>query len=407
MNIVLITPITPYKENLRGTSGIQYHLLTERPIDINVSIYTFNLNDLTDEQINNVEKELNARIIIMPKPKFREWILKWHLMFIRIFLRYPIFYYMSLDTRFVKEIKETKPDGIWIYGEECGRISKQFKEFKRVHTLPDTESLYYYRMMQLKFVCENKLLYLRQKIMYYKYVALEKTLDSSSNIHYHLVGEEDVNFLKTINQKLQAHFIRHPHYEVAEPQKVIAFSKPKIKLLIAGRNNIYMHQSATELVNALIEDKLNNSTEIDLTRHYIITFLGKDWENEVEELKNAGYEVNHIKFAPNYIEEVCKHDIQITPISIGTGTKGKVLDALANGLMVIGTHYAMENIAVKNGESCIEYQDAKEVIDVLKEIISNIAKYEKIAENGRTAIYSKHSRNDAFNELLKLFSSSI
>lgn len=168
-----------------------------------------------------------------------------------------------------------------------------------------------------------------------------------------------------------------------------------------------MHQSATELVNALIKDKLNNSTEIDLTRHYIITFLGKDWENEVEELKNAGYEVNHIKFAPNYIEEVCKHDIQITPIVIGTGTKGKVLDALANGLMVIGTHYAMENIAVKNGESCIEYQDAKEVIDVLKEIISNIAKYEKIAENGRTAIYSKHSRNDAFNELLKLFSSSI
>lgn len=403
MNITLITPITPYKENLRGTSGIQYHLLTERPIDINVSIYTFNLNDLTDEQINNVEKELNARIIIMPKPKFREWILKWHLMFIRIFLRYPIFYYMSLDTRFVKEIKGAKPDGIWIYGEECGRISKQFKEFKRMHTLPDAESLYYYRMMQLKFVRENKLLYLRQKIMYYKYEALEKALDSSSNIHYHLVGDEDVNFLKTINQKLQAHFIRHPHYEVAEPQKVIAFSKPKIKLLIAGRNNIYMHQSATELVNALIEDKLNNRTEIDLTRHYIITFLGKDWENEVERLRNTGYEVNHIKFAPNYIEEVCKHDIQITPIVIGTGTKGKVLDALANGLMVIGTHYAMENIAVNNGESCIEYHDSKEVIEVLKEIPNNIHIYETIATNGRNSVLKYHNRNLSTIELFSHF----
>lgn len=403
MNITLITPITPYKENLRGTSGIQYHLLTERPIDINVSIYTFNLNDLTDEQINNVEKELNVRIIIMPKPKFREWILKWHLMFIRIFLRYPITYYIGVKAQFVKEIKESQPDGIWIYLEESVRISKQFKEFKRVHTLPDAESMYYYRMMQQKFVRENKLLYLRQKIMYNKYVALEKAFDSSSNIHYHLVGEEDVKFLKTHNHKIQAYFLRHPHYEVAEPQKVIAFSKPKIKLLIAGRNNIYMHQSATELVNALIEDKLNNSTEIDLTKHYIITFLGKDWENEVEELKNAGYEVNHIKFAPNYIEEVCKHDIQITPISIGTGTKGKVLDALANGLMVIGTHYAMENIAVKNGESCIEYQDAKEVIDVLKEIPNNIHIYETIAANGRNSVLKYHNRNLSTIELFSHF----
>jgi hypothetical protein len=47
----------------------------------------------------------------------------------------------------------------------------------------------------------------------------------------------------------------------------------------------------------------------------------------VEKLENKGFEVSHITFAPDYIEEICKHDIQLTPISIGTGTKGKVLDA--------------------------------------------------------------------------------
>lgn len=399
MKVVLITPITPYKENLRGTSGIQYHLLVERPADVEVLIYTFNLNDLTEEQINDVEKELNAQIVLMPKPKFRECVLKWHLMFIRVFIRYPIFYYMSLEERYVKEIKASNPDCIWIYGEECGRISKQFKEYRRIHTLPDAESLYYYRMMQQRFVRENVILYLRQKIMYPKYVALEKAFDSSSNIHYHLVGEEDVKFLKMHNPKIQAHFIRHPHYEIAEPQKLIAFSKPKIKILIAGRNDLYMHQSATELIQALIDDKLHDHASLDLSDHYVFTFLGKGWEQEVEILRNAGFEVNHIKFAPDYIEEVRKHDVQITPITIGTGTKGKVLDALANGLLVIGTRYALENIAVKNGESCIDYKDAKDVVGILKDIPGNIAKYENIALNGRNAVLTCHDRNKVSIEL--------
>lgn len=399
MKITLITPITPYKENLRGTSGIQYHLLVERPADVDISIYTYNLNDLTENQILAVEKELNTRIIVMAKPKFRQFILRWHLMFIRVLLRYPIFYYMSLEKRYVKEIKASKPDGLWIYGEECGRISKQFKEYRRIHTLPDAESLYYYRMMQQRFVRANKLMYLRQRVMFPKYVAMEKAFDSSSNIHYHLVGEEDVKFLKMHNPKIQAHFIRHPHYEIAEPQKKITFSKPKIKILIAGRNDLYMHQSAEELVQALIDDKLHGQVGLDLSDHYIITFLGKGWEQEVENLRNVGYDVNHIKFAPDYIEEVRKHDIQITPITIGTGTKGKVLDALANGLMVIGTNYALENIAVKSGESCIEYKEAKEVIETLNDIVRNVEQYESIPTKGRKMVLDMHNRKKASIEL--------
>ena len=139
-----------------------------------------------------------------------------------------------------------------------------------------------------------------------------------------------------------------------------------------------------------------------LKEHYSITFLGKGWEKHVETLRGAGYEVEHIRFAPDYIEEICKYDIQITPISIGTGTKGKVLDALANGLLVIGTKYAMENIAVKNGESCIEYDDAKEVIGILKDIPYDIQKYEKIAEEGRRCVLEYHNREKIARELFSL-----
>ena len=88
----------------------------------------------------------------------------------------------------------------------------------------------------------------------------------------------------------------------------------------------------------------------------------------LKDLRSSGYEVNHIKFAPNYIEEINKHDIQITPISIGTGTKGKVLDAVANGLLVIGSWYALENIAIENKISCLQYNNVDEIIPILQDI---------------------------------------
>ena len=153
----------------------------------------------------------------------------------------------------------------------------------------------------------------------------------------------------------------------------------------------------------------NKSEEnICLQNYYTITFLGKGWEEHVETLRKAGYEVNHIKFAPDYIEEICKHDIQITPISIGTGTKGKVLDALANGLLVIGTPYAMENIAVENGVSCIEYREPQEVIEVLLDIVKNgnendnREKFETMAAAGREAVLSLHSPEKVAKELFNV-----
>jgi glycosyltransferase involved in cell wall biosynthesis len=132
---------------------------------------------------------------------------------------------------------------------------------------------------------------------------------------------------------------------------------------------------------------------------YTFTFLGKGWEKHVESMRQAGYEVEHITFAPDYIEEISKHDIQITPIAIGTGTKGKVLDALANGLLVIGTPYAMENIAVKHGESCVEYEKPQEVIDILKEIPLNKERYEAMAREGQRQVLKWHDRSLIAKEL--------
>lgn len=394
----MISMMMPAAENIRGTSALPFHLLAGREKNIEVILYSYNLNGLSKEQIDSVAKELDIKIHMLPVPWWYNFILKFLSPF-RFFMKFPIGNYFRLSASQLDFIVKENADGIWIYGEELSCVSKQLKDFKRVHTLPDCESLYYYRMLGKRFTMVSTQGYLRIASMYPKYLGMERNFDTSSSVYYHLVGEADVAFLKEINPEIQARFLRHPHYHVAVPAKSISFSSPKIKILIAGQYNIYMRQDSDELIESLV----NTKSLSELKNHYIITFLGKGWESHVKTLSDVGYEVCHIKFAPEYIDEICKHDIQITPISIGTGTKGKVLDAIANGLLVIGSWYALENIAVEDKVSCLQYNKVNEVVTMLQQICSSPSQYENIAKKGRQAVLSFHAGSSIAQQLYSLF----
>ena len=251
MKVVFITPVTPYKENMGGPSGHPYHLMMERPDNIDVTVYSYNNNNLSAEVIRQVEQELRVEIRLLKQPKWLQWIIRLHLTFIRLFLKYPINYYIRLGERQCAEVKNLKPDLIWVYSQEFSGILKQFKDFKRLHTVPDCYSLHFYRRLGKRQTLSNMKEFWRVVINYRKFYRMERNYDDGANIVYHLVGEEDKNFLLEINPKLNAHFIRHPRYEIAEPQKPIHFSSPKIKLLIAGRCDFYMQQEADILCEEL------------------------------------------------------------------------------------------------------------------------------------------------------------
>lgn len=397
MQIVLVTQITPASENVRGTSALPYHLMVHRPADVDIVIYSFNGNQLSGAKIKEVEEELNVTIKLLPRPRWQSWVLHMNLLFIRVLLKYPLFNYMRLSRKVVEEIRCLQPDGIWVYGQDISRVTKQFAGFKRVHTLPDCESLYYYRMLGRRFVFKNRIMFWRNVMMYPKYLRMEGAYENSPMVKYHLVGEADAESLRNVNSGIQAIFLRHPHYHVAEPQKRIAFSKPKIRLLVAGQNDLYMKEAAEEAFDMMVR-------EVDMLKgYYEITFLGRGWENIVTRLKEMGYDVAQITFAHDYIEEIRKYDVQLTPIAIGTGTKGKVLDALANGLLVVGTPFALENIAVDNGVSCVEYRSNEELLAALIDISQNVDKYEQMAEKGREAIFVEHGRKRISQQLMDLF----
>lgn len=400
MRVVFITPVTPFKENRGGPSGHPYHLMLKRPADIEITVYSYNSNKLSSDLIHNVEQELNVTIKLLKESWWRNWLFKLHLNFIRLFLKYPINYYRRLRKSEVEDIKSLQPDLIWGYSQEFCAIMKQFKEFKRLHTVPDCYSLHFYRRLGLRTTMMNFMERWNVLINYIKHYRMEGEYDDSDNIIYHLVGEEDKKFLLDIKPSLNAHFIRHPHYELS-PLREIHFHQPKIKLLVAGRYDLYSEQTSDMLLEVLF--RLPDDLRHNLQDSFEITFLGKGWKKHVESLKNAGFDVENIVFAPDYIEEIIKHDIQLNPLTTGTGTKGKVLDALANGLLVLGTPYALENIAVEHGKSCIEWRNADEVPGILLDIAANREKYEQIAEAGRAAVLKEHNPAKIAKELFSIY----
>ena len=101
-----------------------------------------------------------------------------------------------------------------------------------------------------------------------------------------------------------------------------------------------------------------------------------------------------------YAEECAQHDIQIFPISVGSGTKGKVLDALCMGLLCIGSKVAMENIYVKTGHSCFQYSNMQDVLEFLKKIDANRDSAQVIAENGRSQVLKWHNPKRIFKKIL-------
>lgn len=396
MDIVLISFCIPTSYNVRTASALPYHLLKGlRDTDekLNIKIYSYNTNEIDAAGILKAEKALGANIILIKSPYWQKWMFKLHLLTLRTLLHYPLGAYFKMKSNIIERIINDNPDIIWIYGEELMGLARCFQGYKKIITMPDCESMYYYRLLRKRFATRSLKQIFRYSFAYWQYRSMERDFLDNETL-YHFVGEKDNCFFKGINPTAKTKFLPHPLYQRSEA--IIQnhkFHNP-LRIVIAGRYDIYQKEATDELIEALIQDKAKTIKD-----NYVITFLGKSWDIPSEKLKAAGWKTLKKTWVEDYGAELRQNDIGIYPISVGTGTKGKVLDALSNGLLVIGTPYAMENIAVEDGKSCIEYHDAYEVITCLKDIVEDKEKYESIAREGMVRVNKYHNRVKITEEL--------
>lgn len=131
MKLSLITLNTPTRENYRGASALPYQLMNYRPKNCKVQIYSYNLNDVDEVIIGQIERELNVKIKILPKNKIFRLLSNRFLLILRVFLNYSVFHFLKLPQSTVKEI-EANADNIWIYAEDIGHLSSLFNKSKNV-----------------------------------------------------------------------------------------------------------------------------------------------------------------------------------------------------------------------------------------------------------------------------------
>ena len=396
MKVIAISYFMPYWENLRGISALIFSLIKYRPKDVDLSLYSFNCNHLTDEQISKVKEELNVPITIIPEPKdhaeYKPGLFSKYLGWIfpdeRNMLRIP--------SDYVERIRNEAPDYIWLYPFYLYHVPEQMPEMKYVLTSCDSNALLKKRSLKDAYYRNNWLKYIKVWRLYKHYLSIENKFPTH-NCLIHFVGKEDCNFYNSHVKHGNGSYIAHPHY-FSTAKNNIDFNAPKLRVLWSGNNNFYMASEGGKIFNVL----MNNAKS--LTSKIKITFLGKGWENYCDKLRQKGYDTELKTWVDNYAEEIAKYDIQLVPLSLGTGTKGKVLDAMTSGILVLGSRYALENITY-DSDKCVCYGDTNEIVPIFEDIFTEREKYMRIAENGKKYVLTRHDPTACSNFFFEMFKS--
>lgn len=395
--ILLITHYTPTKDNYNGPSALMYHLMKNRAHNIELRILSFNRNQVPDKLIRDSSKALNATITIITKSVHNLIFTSNKLDFFFKILglrRLSADSYYSLSSSIIKYVDSYKPQLIFLYPHISLTIAKQLFKYKIIVCGPDCVSLHYSRLLRDQYSFLNDKAKIKSIIhTYYCRLLMEKEWSKIDNASLYLVGYVDCCYFNIINNIKKAYFFPHPHYELIN--KNISLQHERLSIIISGKYDLYTYTDITNMVISL------EKTNLKIKERYSFTFLGKGWTNLVKRLKQANYTVDYINWVDNYTSFISKFDIQIFPISVGSGTKGKALDALSTGLLCIGSKYSFENIAINNFDSCIIYDNVDEIPFILNDILNNKSKYENIATNGREKIRVKHSPSYIMNSIIR------
>lgn len=391
MKIFLFTNFTPTKDNYNGPSAMMYHLFKNRPTDCQVLIFSTNWNHVPSALISDSCKALGTDIHILKDTIFNFFHRRETLQELRIKLGIDSYYNISnyrLSKQALKEIETFNPDFVWVYGEAHTSVIKQLSKYRLLVAGFDCFALHYNRLMR-DLYCFEKSNRFRKILQDYKIALVREIALKDIPCKYYDVGIEDRNMFEIVTGRSDAAFYPHPHYDVL--QKEICFTNEKLSILISGKLDQYTWSDSYRLVDALCKSARS------LANKFRITFLGKGWVELQKKLEASGFDVKYKRWVEIYADEVVKHEIQLFPISVGSGTKGKVLDALSMGLLCIGSKIAMENIYVKHRHSCYVYKQVSEIVPILLEVYSDRKRATQIAINGQEQVLKWHSPQRIFS----------
>ena len=390
MKVLLISTLVPSKHNIGGPSALIYYLAKERPAGIKIDLMYYqgpeNRDHLFQGDLANVFSSTRE---VKRTPRLYSYFLK------GIQKTNIVPNLRGLDLAYlpnkedIKFINENEYDIIWIYPNMLYSWYKRLFRSRIVMTGPDCSYLHYQLIRE--YSRNDPSLFPKHLWQIKKYRELSEnsfkleSLWAESNALLHVVGGDDKRTYDQLGQGKHSFFSPHPHSTYEEIRQPIDKVSGKLTILITGLNNsIYTGNFPEKLFDVLIANE-------NLALRYRFLFIGRGFEPASEKMKRAGYEVELHPWVDNYEHAISKAHIQLFPIVLGTGTKGKVLCALATGLVCIGTKHAFENILIEPGTDSVLINNEQEIVNILNDICNGKAKYASMAKTASQKVRKLHS----------------
>lgn len=97
----------------------------------------------------------------------------------------------------------------------------------------------------------------------------------------------------------------------------------------------------------------------------------------------------------------------VVPLRIGSGTRLKILEALAMGKAVVSTTVGAEGLALQNGEEIMIADEPNQFAEVVTQLLTDPALRKKIGENGRKRVEQDYDWRNIGQKMLTVYESII
>jgi hypothetical protein len=200
-----------------------------------------------------------------------------------------------------------------------------------------------------------------------------------------------------IQEKEKAHFSRMTRKPVINVGHFVQISRsiseePRKKLLFVGSNNPSNFYGITDF----IKDDFPAIREVFPDMELLIV------GNICEHLKQIPEGVTLLGEADDLTMVYDKADIMINPLTIGTGLKIKMIEALGYSKVVLSTPVGAEGLEEGTGKSFLVYHHTEELLSHLKQIYSESGNYLGICYSAADLALEWNNKNGS--ELLRIFS---
>jgi hypothetical protein len=390
MKVLLISLYPPTRHNIGGPSSLPFYLAKHRPDTISIDLFYYEgYEEKETVFINDLKSVFQNITCIRRTPKWKYFPLR----LLQEFSLVPALRGVSLKhlprAKDLKKAVNGNYDLIWIYTGLLFPWAKALKRYRQVMTGPDNLLLHHQLVNQI--YVKNGLpvpgnISSRAVKKHYDFALHRERRWAVSKTLLHVVGEDDKRIYDELGASSHSFFSPHPYYDFEPIHHPIDQTTGKLTILVAGVNgSVYSGSYFDEVVDLLKANK-------DLANHFRFLLIGKDFETPFSILQQSGFEVAYHQWVQSYELAIADCHVQFFPIILGTGTKGKVLCALATGLLAIGNRHAFENIRFEPLEDAIflENGDVPGVIEAFRRIQSNRALFAEKARRAAEKIRVQH-----------------